>query len=287
MKKINLVLAAMLAIAPLAGCTDAEAKLKDSSNVVMKVGSKTITKGDMYALMKSSAGAPTAINEATRIISAQEIEVTDDMKNTAQSTLDSYKALYGDSFASYLETSGMTEDEYVNDYLLPSLQAEQLVDKYITEDMEALVAKYSPVKATVIKFSTKEDAEKALSELKDGSKTPEEAAEENSSDTTPVSRVYTLESSDIDSTVRTNLINSKMDDGWYISLGFDSQYYVVRNDADNVADFESDFRGALQTIDAVGSAATTHFFKKYGFHIYDKTIYDAVAADYPEQLVQE
>ena len=183
MKKINLVLAAMLAIAPLAGCTDAEAKLKDSSNVVMKVGSKTITKGDMYALMKSSAGAPTAINEATRIISAQEIEVTDDMKNTAQSTLDSYKALYGDSFASYLETSGMTEDEYVNDYLLPSLQAEQLVDKYITEDMEALVAKYSPVKATVIKFSTKEDAEKALSELKDGSKTPEEAAEENNSDT--------------------------------------------------------------------------------------------------------
>ena len=288
MKKTNLVLASLLALVSLAGCTDAEAKISDSSTVMFKVGSETVTKGDVYSSMKSAIGASVTINMATRIISSQEIEITEEMQTTAESTLESYKSLYGDTFAAYLETYGMTEEEYVSDYLIPSLQSNQFTEKYIEEDLENLIATYSPIKATVLEFSSQEDADAALSALNDGSKTPAEAASENNSDSTGVSTVYTLESTSIDSTVRTVLINSTSDDGWYIVPASDgATYCVVRIDEDDREAYRDDLISALETIDDVDSAATTYFFTKYGFHIYDKTIYDVVASDYPDQFVQE
>ena len=55
------VFASALALTVLAGCTDATAKLPDSSTALFSVGNKTITKGDVYSLMNSTSGASTAI----------------------------------------------------------------------------------------------------------------------------------------------------------------------------------------------------------------------------------
>ena len=287
MKKIVKVFAAAMAMSVLAGCTDATAKLPDSASAVFSVGSKTVTKGDIYAMMNASSGAVTAVNNANRVIARAEIEVTDEMKESAQSTMDSYKTYYGDTFTTYLEQMGMTDEEYLNDYLIPSLQAEKLSSKYVEENFVKIISMYSPRKATILNFSSEDDANAALSELKDGSKDAATAAKDHNSTSTGTSSIYTLESTDIDSTVRTVLNSSTPDDGWTMVPASDSSSYVVlRVDDSDPENFRDEAVETLAALTNVQNDSTTYWFKKYGFHIYDKTIYDAVAADYPDNLVQ-
>lgn len=288
MKKNTILLtAALLAVSPLAGCTDAQAKLKDSSTALFSVGSKTVTKGDLFSKMVADSGASQVTSDAMKVISSKEIEITDDMQSSAESTLSSYKSLYGDSFSSYLESAGMSEDDYLNDYLIPSLQAEQLPEKYLTENWKNVVKLYTPVKATVLEFTDSTDAEAALSELKDGSKTAAEAASGHNSSSDGETKIYTIEDTDLDSIVRTVITSNTPDDGWTeVPASDGSTYYVVRVDDDDPNNFKDECIETLKDLDQVSSDSTTYFFKKYGFHVYDKTIYDALSEDYPDYLVQ-
>lgn len=288
MKKINLILASVLVLAPLAGCTDAQAKLSDAKTPLFTIGKTSVTKGSLYSLMNSSAGATTAVNDANKTIASAEVEVTDEMKQTAQSTLASYKSLYGDTFTSYLAQQNMTEDEYVNNYLIPSQQAEKLTAKYIEEDFDEVCSSYQVVKATILEFTSQDDANAALAELKAGSKTPAEAASGHNSTSTGTSTVYTLSSTDVNSMVRTVINSASPSDGWQlVPEDTANTYAVVKVDDNTPSNFKDDAITALSSISTVTSAATTYFFKKYNFVIYDKTVYDGVAADHPDNLVQD
>lgn len=287
MKKTNLLLASVLAFT-LAGCSDATAKISDAKTALFTVGKTSVTKGSVYSLMNSSAGATTAVNDANKAIASAEIEVTDEMKATAESTLNSYKSLYGDTFTSYLEQQNMTEDEYVNDYLIPSQQAEKLTSKYIEENFDEVCDSYQVVKATILEFTSQDDANAALAELKDGSKTAAEAASGHNSSSTGTSTIYTLESTDVNSMVRTVINGASPDDGWQlVPEDTESTYAVVKVDDNDPNNFKDDAITSLASIDSVSSAATTYFFKKYKFVIYDKTVYDGVKADHPDNLVQD
>jgi hypothetical protein len=287
MKKINLALASVLVLT-LAGCTDATAKISDAKTALITVGKTTVTKGSVYSLMNSSAGATTAVNDANKTIASAEVEITDDMKSTAQSTLSSYKSLYGDTFTSYLEQQNMTEDEYVNDYLIPSQQAEKLTAKYIDENFDEVCDSYQVVKATILEFTSQDDANAALAELKSGSKTAAEAASGHNSSSTGTSTIYTLSSTDVNSMVRTVITSASPDDGWsMVPEDTGTSYAVVKVDDNTPSNFKDEAITTLSSIDNVSSAATTYFFKKYKFVIYDKTIYDGVKADHPDNLVQD
>lgn len=288
MKKTNFVLAAVLLLAPLAGCTDATAKISDAKTALFTVGKTNVTKGKVYTLMNSAAGSTEAINDANKAIASAEVEVTDEMKATAQSTLASYKSLYGDTFTSYLEQQNMTEDEYVNDYLIPSQQAEKLTSKYLDENFDEVCDSYQVVKATILDFTSKDDADAALAELKAGTKTAAEAASGHNSSSTGTSTVYTLESTDVNSMVRTVLNSASPSDGWQIvPEDTANTFAVVKVDDNDPNNFKADAITTLSSISSVSSAATTYFFKKYNFVIYDITVYDGVKADHPDNLVQD
>lgn len=289
MKKNSLVLtAALLSLTTLTGCTDAQAKLKDASTALFSVGNKTVTKGDLYSKMNSTSGASVVTNNATKAISAAEIEVTEDMQNSAESTLKSYKSMYGDSFSSYLESADLTEDEYLETILIPSLQAEQLPKAYLEQNWDNAIKLYSPVKATVLEFTTSDDANAALSELNDGSKTAAEAASGHNSSSTGTSTIYTLEDTDLDSIVRSVISSNTPDNGWaQVPSSDGSKYYVVKVDDNDPNNFKDECINKLVSISQVKSDSTTYFFKKYNFHVYDKVIYDAIEKDYPDYLVQD
>ena len=287
MKKINTVFASALLVSVLAGCTDATAKLPDSNTALFSVGNKTVTKGDVYAAMAGTNGASQAVNDVNRYIAQNEIELTDEMKAQAEESLNSYKTYYGDTFIKHLEQIGMNEEEYLQNYLIPSLQAEQLTPKYITENFDTVAANYAPVKATLLEFSSQDDANAALSELKDGSKDAATAAHDNNSASKGTSSIYTIESTDLDSTVRTMLHSAKPDDGWFIVPETDGATFIVMRIDDNAAaNFKDEAVSVLQNVTAIQNDATTYWFKKYEFHIYDKTLYDTVASDYPNNFVQ-
>ena len=287
MKKTNLFLASVL-VFTLAGCKDAAANISDAKTTLFTVGKTKVTKGQVYSQMMASGAATTAINDVNKQIASQEVEVTDDMKSSAQSTLASYKSLYGDTFNSYLEGQNMDEESYINDLLIPSLQAEKLPEMYVTENFDEVCKSYDVVKATILEFSSEDDAKAAVAELKDGSKTAAEAASAHGSSSTGVSTVYTLESSDVNAAVRTIITNASPDDAWtMVAEDNGSTWAVIKVDDNNPENFKDEAITALTGIDKVKSAATTYFCKKYKFHIYDKTLYDSIEADYPDYLVQD
>ena len=283
----RLLLASLLLITPLAGCSDAQANLKDGGTVLLKVGKEKITKENLFQLMNSTAGASTVIANATKAISEQEVEVTDDMKDNAQNTLDSYKSMYGDTFTTYLEQNNMSEEDYLNRNLIPSLQAEKLTELYIEQNWDNVIVLYEPVKATVLEFEDKDSAQSALSALKDGSRTPQEAASENSSTSTGESKLYTLDDTDLDSTASSVITGGTPDDGWsLVPTTSGDKVYLIRIDDNDPENYRDEVIETLSGKSNVSSDATTYFFKKYGFHIYDITVYNAVSADYPDYMVQ-
>lgn len=287
-KKILTAVSAAALCLTLTGCSDASAKLKDSSTALFKVGNKTITKGQIYSTMVSMAGASTAINDATNTIASAEVEVTDDIKNQAQSTLKTYKTMYGDSFSSYLESANMDEDQYVNEYLIPSLLAAELNTKYVEEKWDDLLTMYKPVKATVLSFTSQDDRDAAMQELKDGSATASEAAKNHNSSSDGSSKVYTNQDTSLDTMVRAVLSSMKTSDGWVDTQSSDSAtFYLLHVDDDDPEDYRDDLTETLSNLSNVKTDATTYYFKKYNFHIYDITLYNAVKDAYPDNLVQD
>lgn len=287
MKNMNKVFASALLVTLMAGCTDASAKLKDNTSTLFTIGKTTVTKGQVYEMMRGSSGGSTAVNNSNRYIADKEIEVTDEMKESANGTLDLYKTYYGDSFTQYLEESGMTEEDYVNKNLIPGLQVDALPKKYVEENFDAVAETFKPYKATVLAFTSEDDANAALSELKDGSATPADAVANHNSTSSSDPKIYTNESTELDAMVRTALSGMKPDDGWTeIASSDGGTFYVLHMDAENAADFKDEAIESLASVENVRNDANTYWFKKYNFHIYDISVYNAVAADYPDYLVQ-
>lgn len=281
------VLTAVCAVAALTGCSDASAKLKDKNTALIKIGNKTITKGDVFSSMEAMTGADTAINDAMNTISSKEVEVTEDIKKQAKDTLKTYKSMYGDTFSTYLESTGMSEEDYMNEYLIPSLLAEQLNYKYVDEKWDDLVKMYKPVKATVLQFGSADDANAALSELKGGTADTAKIAKAHNSTTEPKSKIYTNQSTDLDSMVRAALTSLTPDDGWTFATGSDgASFYALHVDDTDAENFRKDLTETFVNTKNVQNDAKTFYFKKYGFHIYDITIYNGVSEKYPDYLVQ-
>jgi hypothetical protein len=288
MKKAPMILASLLALTSLTGCTDATAKLKDSNTVLLSIGKTKITKGEIYSMMFASAGESTAITNATKTISSIEIPVTDDMKTSAQNTVDSYVSMYGDTFTSYLSESGMTQDEYMNDYLIPSLQSEKLTDTYIDAEWDSLMTSYDPVKVTILTFTSEDDANAALSELNDGTSDIATVIANHNSSSTGDAEIVTLSTTTYDSTVLSVARSGSPEDGWTSVPGTSTagSFYLIRIENNDPSSMKDEVVAALDQISDVKTAATTYYFRKYNFHVYDIDLYNAIETTNPECLVQ-
>lgn len=287
MKKINLILTAAAACLLMTGCTDAKAKLADSSGAVATVGKTTITKGDLYSEMFAKAGGDEAISDATKVICDKEVEVTDDMKEEAKSNVSYYSSMYGTQFTSYLEANNMTEDDYANEVLLPSLQADELPKKYVEQNWDALIKQYNPIQATVLTFSSEDDANAALSALKDGSKNAGDAAADNNSDSSGDPEIITINTTSYDTTLLSVIRSASPDDGWAMVPGSaEGTYYVARVESNTPEDYKDDVITTLSGYSAVQSDSTTYFFRKYSFHVYDIDLYNTLKTDHADALVQ-
>ncbi len=288
MKNKNIVLLAssLLALSTITGCKDATASLKDKSTVIMKVGNTAITKGEVYSTLFSSYGYTQAVTDAKQVIANSEIEVTDDMKEQADSIVEMYKSYYGDQFTSMLESNNLTEDEYKEKYIT-SLQTAELTNKYIDDEFDALVLEYTPVKATILSFTEEDKADSALSALNDGSMTASEAATEYESSKDGSSEIITINTTDYDSEALALVRSNSSDDGWAkVTSSSSGTTYLIHVDDTDANNFKDDFKSSISSTDAVKNDATTYFFKKYNFHVYDINLYNAIEENNPEALVQ-
>ena len=282
MKKILVVLASLLLVS---GCSDAYANLKDGSTEVFKVGSKTVTKEDMYQLMKNSSGAYYVLNDATGIILDKEIEVSDAMRKEAEDTLTIYKDMYGESFTQMLEAYGFKDEEdYVNNAIFKSKQLTELVKKYGEDNFDAMVEKYAPRKALVLSTDTTDDADAAFTELKGGTEPEEVIGAYNLIGFGEDSII--LSEDDYPAEVKAILL-SNTDDEWVKVPASDGNTYLIKVTESDPANIKDEFLDELAMNTEVQEASDHFYFDKYGFTIYDKDLYDAFKDNYPNYLVQK
>ncbi len=276
-----------LSLATLTACSDAVTKVNKANDVLMKVGKNTITKGELYTSMKQAFGASTVNSMAIKQIAALEVPVNEEMKKAAKDTLNNYKKLYGDSFKSYLSNTKMTEEQYLNDYLIPSQQAQKLAEKYIQANYAEISKKYQPVQASVIIFKDEKKANEALTELKKANANIEEIAKKYNSTNKFIKKIFTLDSKEVDSLVRNAIQSQKKELGWTLVKSSDGvTFNLVLIDSKDVNKLQKEITEHLKKDSSITADANTFYFKKYNFHVYDKVVYDALKADFPNIVIQ-
>lgn len=142
-------------------------KLPDGDEVVLKVNGKKVTANELYTKLKSQNGRSVAIDMIDSYIIDKEYKTTDEMKNSAKSTIDNYKNTYGDSYESFLAYNGISNDAELKDILIKNSKLTKATEAYVKDNItDAEMKKYyddsikGDIKAShiLIKFSYNDDA---------------------------------------------------------------------------------------------------------------------------------
>lgn len=290
MKKLTLSLLSAAFI--LTGCSGAAASIKkDTANeVIMTIGSTKITKADEYGALKAGNIPTEVLTETRKIIYNKEIEVTDEIKKEAKEELDSIKELYGEEdVESTIKSYGYeSTDEYLEDYLIPSVQSDKLVDKYIEENWKTIKKENKPTMAYIIYCDDEGKAKEALAELKDG-KEFKDVYEKYSSEESTLTEEKTYVSTASED-LPTRLINTlyKSEAGVIDEIFTNessSGAYVAVLDSKKFKDVKDNVKSSLQNDSSFSTTVLTYYLKKYNFEIHDQYVFDYFRANNPEYIV--
>ncbi|MBQ0066104.1 MAG: hypothetical protein KBT48_10120 [Firmicutes bacterium] len=290
MKKfaISLLSASLL----LSGCAGANATIKKDTakEVIMTVGSTTITKEKEYNALKAGNIPQEVLQETRKIIYNQEVEVTDKIKKEANKQFESVKEMYGDEdIEEAIKSYGYESvDDYVMDYLVPSVQADKLIDKYIKENWKTIKKENKPTLAHIIPCDDEKNAKKALEDLKNG----EEFAsvyEKYASDEASISNEQIFVSTKSEN-LPTRLINTlyKSEPGVIDEVftnDTESGAYVAVLDGKTLKDVKKDLKSSLQSDSNFSSTVLAYYMKKYNFIIHDQYVFDYFRANNPEYII--
>ncbi len=283
--KMNRTISVLLCAVLLSACSDASASIKDKDTPVIKVGDTAITKGQVYEKLLSSYGAPAVMQYITEVICDNEVEVTDEMKKTAEDNLEYYKSILGPYFEEYMTEQGMDEESFLKQQILMQ-QNDRLPSQYIEENYTELAEKYKPILGTILSFETMENANAAASALKDGSMNVEEAIKAYGSTSTGESELITIDSRNYDAEAIAVLRAAEPDDGWVPVQSTSGTAYVLRVEEKDYDALKEQAMTAFASISDVQSAAMKFFCEKYGFKVYDISLISDIYKNYPYILNQ-
>ncbi len=288
MKKLVTALASFLLVFSLSGCEDAKANVSNPKEPILTVGSKTITKNDVNTVLSASIGSQVAVTNALKTVTSKEVEETEEIKNQAKSELENLKQIYGEGFETILKQMNTNEEDYMQDYILPMIKTHELNKIYVDENFDELVKQYDPMMVTVLSFANEEDANAALAGLNDGSLTPLEASEKYEATTRGNSEIVTLDTYKYDALTLAALRSMSESDGFTVVQDESgSMFNVVKVDSKDVASFKDEFVAFVSNNPAFTMEVNEYYFKKYNFHVYDITLYNALKQNQPNLLVQD
>lgn len=283
MKKIILSLCALLL---LGGCSDAHAKLKDEKTVLFTVGDESITKGEVYNTMVQNGSGYTAVTKSKQVILDKEVPVTDEITASAEESFETYKSIYGESLDVALQSYGYKDaDDFYNNSLLLSARTSELAKKYVEENFDTLVATYTPKQATVFTFTTEEDANNAKAALEENADPLTVASDFNSS-SIGSPRIITTET-DLDVAAKNYILNATEAGISDVIIGNTvDNFYIIQITETDVNNIHDDVVTTLLGLPTTSTDSDLYYFKKYGFKIYDRELYDNVEANYPNYLTK-
>ena len=252
----GVILIAILLIVLICAATK-NTKTKNGDDIVVQVDGKTITANDLYDALKEQNGYNVAINMIDDYILNKEYKTTDDMKESAEATIETYKSTYGDSYESFLEYNGISNDDELKELLIKNNKLTLVTEDYIKDNITEKEMKdyyenniYGDISAKHILISfdydddaTDEEKEKAEENAK---KQAEEIIEKlkNGEDFSELAKEYSTDES------------SKENGG-------DLGYF-------NTGDMVEEFEQAAYALD-VNEYTTEPVKTPYGYHIIMKT----------------
>lgn len=281
MKKLLL---GLVSLCLLAGCTSGSADIKDRSEVLVKVGNQTITKGQIYDMMFAANGANQVINDAIKYIVEQEVEVTDAMNEEAKALVEMQKQIYQDKFADLLKNGEYKdEQDYIERALLPNIKTKALITKYVNENQASMFETYKPRKIQVMSFKDEAIAKEALAAINDNQDFTAVATDKKS--TVDSSEKTVTTKSEYPLAVKLFIQDTKEPKTSDIIFDEDNAtYYIVKMINADPTTFEEDAAKAVAGIEEVSQMAITHFITKHELQVYDQMLYDAIKEAYPDYL---
>lgn len=272
-----IVLAILLII--LIGVATKNTKTTDGKDIVVSVNGKTITADELYKELKSQNGQTVAINLIDEYILNKEYETTDEMKEAAKSTIESYKNTYGDNYKSFLEYNGIANDAELRDLLIKNSKLTLVTEDYIKDNLteKEMKAYYDEkivgdIEAKHILISYEEDEELTDEENEAKKQEAKTKAEEI------IEKLKNGEDFDA-------LAKEYSDDTATKDNGGNLGYF-------NTGDMVEAFENAAYNLD-VNEYTTTPVETEYGYHIImktaqkDKPSYSKSKTTIKEKLVEE
>ena len=280
-----------LSVLMVAGCGTSSTTIPDASESLFTVGDTTVTKGDTYQSLKIAYGPGIAIDEVNKQIYEKEVPVDDEIKQSAQSTLDMYKQMTG--FAEQLEANGYaSEQDYLDQILIPGVQAQELRKKYFTEAKDEIIADFDPVLAVIIQTDSEDNANKALDALKEGVDAGKVGAQYASADATytGLEQIITTKTTDLPDALHNAILDAGkdgvLDQVFTNDTSTDDKVYYVASVVSTDYDANlSKIQSALASDTQITSDVQVFYLKKYGFEVHDQYIFDYLKAMTPQYLV--
>lgn len=281
MKKLLLIITSIVV---LSGCTASSVSIKDPEQMILKIGTSTITKSQIYDMMYAASGANQIINDAINFITDAEIEVTDAMLEQAQSTITLQKAIYQDQFEMLLTNNGFKdEQDYIDKTILPQLKLEALLAKYITENQETMFATYKPRKVQVMAFTDETIANEAFAAVSAGTDFSSVATEKKS--TIDASEKIATTKSEYPLAVKLFIENATEPAVSELILDEESKtYYITKVTNTDTTTFTEDAAKSIASVQEVGEAALTKYIRDYELNVYVSDLYNLIKESYPDYL---
>ncbi|HET6784822.1 MAG TPA: hypothetical protein VFH18_02230 [Erysipelotrichaceae bacterium] len=282
MKKVLVILGLSLL---LVGCGNKTTNVSNSKEVLIKVGDRTITIGEVYSQMMATDSTAIIKQMATRVILNKEVPVTDEMKVEADEVLKQFTDSVTDNIELYLEYYGYKDTtDYYDNGILPSLQQEALVNTYLTENFDALVAGYRPKKIRLIEITDATLAAAALAEIKAGEDFSV-VADKYSTSTYPGDEELVNNTSSLPDVVinfvdylTTPTLSDVLTDG--------TTNYIVQITNADTNKLKQEIIDTFAVDTTFSDKALETYFVKHNFTIYDKSIYDVFVQTYPNYLAE-
>ena len=282
---------AALMLVSLSGCSaDAYANISNPDDVIVTVGDSSITAGDVYKLMKNENIVPIILTDNDKRIFDEYVTLTEEQEAEIEASFNDTVTSYGgeEYFEYTLQQYGYPSLESYKDELYNTAKTTELIKVYARENLDEYTAEYAPKMIQTMGFSDMDTANQAL-ELMANGMSFEEAAAELDYTASIEPKIATNYSTDIPSVIIVAL-TATIEPGLIRTTFTDTDnniYYVVNVTDVDPANFEDEFIDMLSTDSTISTDVLVHYYDEMNFHVYDKDLYDRIAAEYPDYLVQE
>lgn len=275
MKKIFTLIITLLV---LVGCSSgAIAKVSDGDTELITVADSTITKGNIFNMMRHQDLGTMIVDIAKTAVVNELVEVDQAIEDRAQELLDENKEYFGEAFENIILNSFESEQEFVELQLIPAAQQETLARWYFDDNFESIAQQQNPRRAIIITTDTVEDAQAVIEGLnadEDIEALVEEygnpAANANAVTIASTSNVPQKVHDFVKSSVKGDMTNEPIEDAT------SDDVYVIKIVEDDVNEFIEEYF-SIYVINANNmDTVFAHYFEELNFSVYDQLFYDSI-----------